>query len=896
MSIAGLHAEWLSLIDVSGPFLSVSVLAEIFPNGPLAHDATTAAELRAAYDAWSDPEEAGYDPDEIHRAFVRFVLERVLAFRDDDILDDEARLEAFTTRVQAHDVELRPTLALMGGDEPLMLVTVCDRSVAVDRPVPGDAWTASPRERMVEMLSGTGCPLGLVTDGEQWTVVSRREGEAPGYATWWASLWREERITLRAFRTLLGAQQFFSVPEEETLVGLLRRSAEDQREVTTKLGNQTLDAVEILIRTIDRLDRDRGGQLLAEVPETELYDAAVTVMMRLIFLFFAEENDLLPMEEPLYVEEYAASSLRARLQEAADQFGEEVLETSSDAWPRLLSTWRAVFAGVEHGDMRLSPYGGSLFDPDRYPFLEGRHLGSFVAGAARGSAPDRQSDRAPLVERAADARRRPVGAVASPSARSTWSRSATSTKACSITLQSVLKGWVLGLSGTGGKEPEMALDELEALDDDDLIDVLEDRTGRNAQTIRGWLDVDAGEEIERRFPTTWRAAFGGDEDAAARARRFAKVIREDSTGAPTVFQPGSVYVCDSSHRGATGTHYTPRSFTEEIVKETLDPLVYDGIAEGKPEEEWRLRKPDEIHVPEAGRSGLWLWGVPGSGLPISLRQAGGVAETAWRARPGHDGGRSDRGPPRSGGPVPVRGRRESDGRRDGEALACGSSRWTGTSPSRSWITRCGSETLSSGSRIWISFGTGASPVREKSRSSSRRSSPMSWMRQSTSGPSWSPSQSSTRSMWNGKQRMLDRGRGQTAKRLRALADLLLAPSLGLGETPSDVERPSPLERCSVPSIILDNTDLSRAQEPARCSMARIFRSTGPWSFPRSLLSGGFHAVIGNPPFLGGGQIPHGTNGAPYREYHGRGHIRHLHEGRVDLRGVLLSDCAPRMPY
>ncbi|MEZ5257872.1 MAG: hypothetical protein R2705_13535 [Ilumatobacteraceae bacterium] len=31
-----------------------------------------------------------------------------------------------------------------------------------------------------------------------------------------------------------------------------------------------------------------------------------------------------------------------------------------------------MFGGVEHGDMVLAPYGGSLFDPDRYPFLEGR--------------------------------------------------------------------------------------------------------------------------------------------------------------------------------------------------------------------------------------------------------------------------------------------------------------------------------------------------------------------------------------------------------------------------------------------------------------------------------------------------------------------------------------------
>ena len=33
-------------------------------------------------------------------------------------------------------------------------------------------------------------------------------------------------------------------------------------------------------------------------------------------------------------------------------------------------------AGVEHDQMRLPAYGGALFDPDRYPFLEGRAAGT----------------------------------------------------------------------------------------------------------------------------------------------------------------------------------------------------------------------------------------------------------------------------------------------------------------------------------------------------------------------------------------------------------------------------------------------------------------------------------------------------------------------------------------
>lgn len=35
-----------------------------------------------------------------------------------------------------------------------------------------------------------------------------------------------------------------------------------------------------------------------------------------------------------------------------------------------------MFGGIEHENLRLLALGGSLFDPDRFPFLEGRAKGS----------------------------------------------------------------------------------------------------------------------------------------------------------------------------------------------------------------------------------------------------------------------------------------------------------------------------------------------------------------------------------------------------------------------------------------------------------------------------------------------------------------------------------------
>jgi hypothetical protein len=228
---------------------------------------------------------------------------------------------------------------------------------------------------MAELLRASGVRLGLVTNGEHWMLVHAPKGETTSFISWYAELWLEERLTLRAFHTLLGVRRFFG-PPDDTPEQLLERSAANQQEVTDQLGYQVRQAVEVLVRTLDRIDQDYGRTLLVGQDIAQVYESALTVMMRLVILFSAEERSLLLLGTRLYDQYYAVSTLRAQLREMADQHGEEVLERRADAWSRLLATFRAVFGGVQHEDVRLPAYGSALFDPDRFPFLEGRPAGT----------------------------------------------------------------------------------------------------------------------------------------------------------------------------------------------------------------------------------------------------------------------------------------------------------------------------------------------------------------------------------------------------------------------------------------------------------------------------------------------------------------------------------------
>ncbi|MCI0391376.1 MAG: BREX-1 system adenine-specific DNA-methyltransferase PglX [Acidobacteria bacterium] len=588
------HTEWLSLVEVSGPFLTLPVLEKVFPQGLDAHDPEHYRTLRMAFEEW---EENQHKP-AIHRAWIKFVLQQTLDLPDEVLVERQAIPETLKATIAEHGETLRPDFIVRNPEDvphsgkPRLLIQVYPSDQDLEKQIIGRHWKASPATRMMELLHSTDVRLGLVTNGEHWMLVDAPRGETTGFASWYGSLWLEEKITLQAFRSLLGVHRFFSVPDDETLEAMMAESAKHQQEVTDQLGYQVRRAVEVLIQSLDRADQDNGRALLAKVPEPVIYESALTVMMRLVFLFCAEERGLLLLGDPLYDQHYAVSTLVAQLQEAADQHGEEVLERRLDAWVRLLSTFRAVYGGVEHERVKLPAYGGRLFDPDRFPFLEGREAGTKWRETPDNPLPinnrtvlhllrslqylEMQGEARRLSFRALDIEQ--IGYVYEGLLDHTAKRATEP---------------VLGLIGPRGDEPEIPLSKLEALKakgEDELIKVLREEMGktRSESALQKALDA----EIETDGINRLRAACGNE--LFKRVSPFAGLIRNDSFDRPVVIPKGSVYVTAGTDRRSSGTHYTPRILTEPIVQYTLEPLVYIGPAEGTPKEEWKLRSPREL--------------------------------------------------------------------------------------------------------------------------------------------------------------------------------------------------------------------------------------------------------------------------------------------------------------
>ncbi len=596
------HIEWLSLIEVSGPFLTLSMLDEVFPQGLDKVETKHRRRLRDAYDEWCEAvDQADPQLKEIHEAWVRYVLQDFLGYDDLVLILNAGQKPLFEGRPangggrysprwfvedQADSVKnqkQKPTVK--------MFVDVLPPKTNLHEAKKGDFWPVSPVEKMIVVCREHGVRIGLITNGEQWMLVNAPLGSISSDASWYARLWFQEELTLKAFSSLLDVRRCFG-PPNENLPALLEESLNRHEEITNTLGEQVKNAVEVLVQRLDMADVERGRKLLPKNP-TELYEACLTVMMRLVFILCAEQRGLWLLDDPLYDQSYAASTLRDKLQEAADQHGEEILEHRLDAWPRLLSLFRMVYGGFETDTLRLPALGGALFDPDRFPFLEGRetgtswrtepcrpipidnrtvlHLMTALEVLEQGSGALLLSYRALDVEQ--------IGHVYEGLLEYTVKR---------------LDKTTLGLGGTkSAKNPNISLAELEsaALDgEDSLVALIREHTKKGEEAILKALAKSLPPLLETRLQSVCSVRKGLLE----RVKPFGNLLRLNAWEYPIVYDEGSFTVTLGPDRRETGTHYTPKSLTEEIVKTTLEPVVYDGFSNGTPLSKCRLKKPQEI--------------------------------------------------------------------------------------------------------------------------------------------------------------------------------------------------------------------------------------------------------------------------------------------------------------
>ena len=608
--VAIIHEDWLSLCDPEQPWFTLPVMKRAFPQGLDPIHSTVRAEHKTRWD-------------EVHDAtdrtdYVEWLLREALGWRADYLVGDDLP-DNLRAGVAEQGVTVAPTgayappapapVGLFGTSDtnqaepaPRILVFVLPAGTEpASRPL--DGWSATWIQRAAKCCRHFQVPLALITDGDHLTLVHASDKHPTGWGTWRASVFATEPVFLDSFASMLKAHRFTSVADNDAPAALLAESVGSQADVTDQLGIQVRRAVELLVNAISRANLDRGRTLLDGISPDQVYEAAVTVAMRLVILLVAEENDLLPTDNENYRRLYGIHALHDDLQQERTE-NPEALETRSTAWHRLLSTARAVHGGVHHHDLRVPAYGSSLFDPDRFGFLEGRTPSQSWRDSTGTPIEVTDADvlailndllvlRFRSASRVTDTRRLSYRYVEVEQVGHVYEK---------LLDHDVLvaEGPVLGCVGKRGDEPEIPLQDLEAarIDGvDALLKFLTDSKGVDGHYVGTKKQVEKmlADDVPTPVLAELRAACGGDADLVERVKPFANLLRMDLRERSVVFLPGAVYVTETGSNRASGTAYTTRELAEEVAKYALQPLCFSpGPQDTADANQWRLRPSEEL--------------------------------------------------------------------------------------------------------------------------------------------------------------------------------------------------------------------------------------------------------------------------------------------------------------
>ena len=183
----------------------------------------------------------------------------------------------------------------------------------------------------------------------------------------------ETRHGLRLFLLFFGRNAFLPQPwdsERRTFHAIALAEARRYEEtVSAHLGQRVFSeifpALCAAIAAEDRqAEKDRRGEYASAYLD-DLREAALVLLYRLLFLFYAEDRRLLPVNDPRYAD-YSLTRLRDQIAEAIDK-GKALASRIHNYWSQLGN----LFTLVAEGDdtLGMPAYNGGLFDHGRSAIL-----------------------------------------------------------------------------------------------------------------------------------------------------------------------------------------------------------------------------------------------------------------------------------------------------------------------------------------------------------------------------------------------------------------------------------------------------------------------------------------------------------------------------------------------
>ena len=486
----------------------------------------------------------------LFRDFLEWPAEALVAAADGVIP------EALTVPLPEFGETLTPHFALraLGPEEApdqwLLLIKEVAPDVDLDeRTTPLESrWSASAAQRFERLLRDSRVPIGLISNRRVIRLIYAPRGENAGSLTFPVGAMTEVagRLILSAFHTLLGRFSLFNAPTEALLPALLARSRDYQARVSGELAEQVLDALYELLRGFQAANDKSKGALLASALASDpdqIYRGLLTTLMRVVFLLFAEDRGLMPLSG-LYQRNYALHGLFERLRADAERYP-DTMDQRYGAWAQLLAVFRVVHSGCRQSQMQMPARSGYLFDPARFPFLEGY-------------ATEQEPRVLPLVADGV------VYRVLHKLLILDGER--LSYRTLDVEQIGSVYETMMGFRLQQVRSPCIALKPAKAHGAPTVIEIA-DLMAVKPKDRAKWLK----EQADHSLPPAAAKELEAAQSSEAALEALHKRIARNAT--PTPVPAGGLVLQPTDERRRSGSHYTPRSLTDPIVRTTLEPVL-----------------------------------------------------------------------------------------------------------------------------------------------------------------------------------------------------------------------------------------------------------------------------------------------------------------------------------
>jgi hypothetical protein len=570
------HESWFGMVQPDGLVVSVPVLCDA--------DIVNRARGRDLYPTLLElcpADDEGVRTIADREAFLAELLDlRPNDFDTDDCATGDALPADLHLYVPEGQQDLRPTKALKkrgeavpadqrvqvgddstpasrSGEAYELLVWELPEALPFDKPeTTTGPWDYPPAAKFDRLLRHCRVPIGLLINDAAVRLVYAPHGESSGSVTFQV----EDMATVGgrdifdALIMLLSADRFFAYEPERCLPGLLKASRERQADVTEALAGQVFDALQILLSGFEAAAERDGWDLINDAlaqDDEQLYAGLLTVLLRLVFVLYAEDRGLLPVEHDFYTEHLSLLEQFEELQQDAAAYP-DAIGRRFGAWGRLVALFRAIYEGVKHDDLDMPARRGDLFSPHAFPFLEG--------WGPAGSAPikpveSRAEVKLPTIDDGT------VYRVLDKLLILEGQR--LSYRALDVEQIGSVYEALMGYHVLRATEPMVCLrgDKKQRvwLGAEELLAVPKGQRTKWLQQTLGLSKAQAGKVN--------KAVTNKDPAEALKVlESFAIKGTETASAMRLVLQPGE-------ERRRTSSHYTPRSLSAPIVQRTLEPLI-----------------------------------------------------------------------------------------------------------------------------------------------------------------------------------------------------------------------------------------------------------------------------------------------------------------------------------